>query len=141
MKKNQTIVLAIIVIVVLGGLVAWSLVQKPEVPFEEEEEELAEVFSMSAVVSSVDAVNSFLMVKPANQEGEVKVLVSETTRLIKLEFPFDPAHPPQEATFTPIQTEIEINNFQKGDNVFIKSKENIAGKTEFNNVDFIHILP
>jgi len=93
------------------------------------------------VVSSVDAVNSFLMVKPANQEGEVKVLVSETTRLIKLEFPFDPAHPPQEATFTPIQTEIEINNFQKGDNVFIKSKENIAGKTEFNNVDFIHILP
>ena len=86
MKKNQTIVLAIIVIVVLGGLVAWSLVQKPEVPFEkeEEEEELAEVFSMSAVVSSVDAVHSFLMVKPANQEGEVKVLVSETTRLIKL---------------------------------------------------------
>jgi len=143
MKKNQTIVLAIIVIIVLGGLVVWSLVQKPEVPFEEEEEEeeLAEVFSMSGVVSSVDVASSFLMVKPANQEGEVKVLVSETTRLIKLEFPFDPKNPPSEATFTPIETDVELSDFQQGDNIFIKVMENIAGKSEFGNVDFIHILP
>ena len=143
MKKNQTIVLAIIVIIVLGGLVVWSLVQKPEVPFEEEEEEeeLAEVFSMSGVVSSVDVASSFLMVKPANQEGEVKVLVSETTRLLKLEFPFDPKNPPSEATFTPIETDVELSDFQQGDNVFIKVMENIAGKSEFGNVDFIHILP
>ena len=145
MQKNQTIILVAIAIVIVGGIAGWSMFQKSGLPSGEEqtgeEETPAEAFSMSGVVSSVDVADSFLMVKPANQEGEVKVLVSETTRLLKLEFPFDPAHPPQEATFTPIQTEIEINNFQKGDNVFIKSKENIAGKTEFNNVDFIHILP
>ena len=148
MQKNQIIILVIIVIVVLGGLVVWSLVQQPAVPLEEEveveveeEEELAEVFSMSAIVSSVDVANNFLMVRPANQEEDVKVLIAETTRLIRLEFPFDPADPPAEATFTPTQTEIETADFRQGDNIFIKAKDNIAGKTEFGNVDFIHILP
>ncbi len=81
------------------------------------------------------------MVKPTNQESEVKVILSETTKLIKLELPFDPENPPQEATFTPTQTEIEISDFKARDDVFIKSKENIAGKTEFNKVDFIQLLP
>jgi len=30
---------------------------------------------------------------------------------------------------------------KEGDEIFIKTTENIAGKTEFSNVDFIHILP
>ncbi len=82
------------------------------------------------------------MVKPANQESEVKVIISETTSLIKLEFPFDPKNPPEPGTqFTPKQTEIKISGFKTGDNIFIKVKENIAGKTEFDNVDFIQILP
>jgi hypothetical protein len=53
----------------------------------------------------------------------------------------DPANPPAEATFTPIQTEIEISDFKAGDSIFVKTTENIAGKFEFNSVDFIHILP
>ena len=96
---------------------------------------------MSAVVSSVDAENNCLMVKPSNQENEVKVVLSETTKLVKLEFPFDPKNPPKEASFTPIQTEIDITGFEAGDHVFIKVKENISGKSEFDSVDFIHILP
>ncbi len=104
-------------------------------------EEIKEVFSLSAVVSRVDAENNFLMVKPAGEEKEVKIVISDATKLIKLEFPFDPKNSPKEATFTPKQTEIEISDFEDGDNIFIKAKENIAGKTEFNNVDFIHILP
>jgi len=81
------------------------------------------------------------MVKPVEEEKEIKVVLSDTTKLIKIEFPFDPANPPAEATFTPIQTAIEISDFQEGDNVFIKARENIAGKSTISNIDFVHILP
>jgi len=144
MKKNQIIILVILVILIFGGIIGWALVQKSKIPVGEEvtpEEEVEEVFSLSAVVLSVNAENNFLMVKPAGEEKEIRVVLSDTTKLIKLEFPFDPKNPPKEATFTPTQTEIKISDFKAGDNVFIKTTENIAGKTEFNNVDFIHILP
>ncbi len=145
MKKNQIIVLVVVVVLILVGIIGWNSVQKSKIPAGEEvtpeEEEVEEVFSLSGVVSSVNAENNFLMVKPAGEEKEVKVVLSDTTTLIKLEFPFDPANPPAEATFTPIQTEIEISDFKAGDNVFVKTTENIAGKSEFDDVDFIHILP
>ena len=145
MQKNQTVILIVIAIIILGGIVGWSMLQKSDLPSGEEqtqgEETPAEVYSMSAVVSSVDAVNGFLMVKPQTQEEEVKVMISEDTKLIKLEFPFDPKNPPAEAVFTPTETDVELSDFQQGDNLFIKVKENIAGKSEFGNVDFIHILP
>ena len=145
MQKNQTIVLIVIVIIILGGFIGWSMLKKSGLPSEEEqiqeEETPTEVFSMSAVVSSVDAANDLIMVKPQNQEEEVRVMISEDTKLIKLEFPFDPKNPPAEATFTPTATDVELSDFKQGDNVFIKVKENIAGKSEFDNVDFIHILP
>jgi len=144
MKKNQIIILVILVILIFGGIIGWALVQKSKIPVGEEvtpEEEVEEVFSLSAVVLSVNAENNFLMVKPAGEEKEIRVVLSDTTKLIKLEFPFDPKNPPKEATFTPTQTEIKISDFKAGDNVFIKTTENIAGKTEFDNVDFIHILP
>ncbi len=144
MKKNQIIILVIIVVLIFGGIIGWALVKKSKIPIGEEvtpEEEVEEKFSFTATVLSVDAENNFLMVKPTKEEKEIKVVLSDTTKLIKVEFPFDPTNPPEEATFTPIQTEIEISDFQEGDNVFIKAKENIAGKTEFDNVDFVHILP
>jgi len=145
MKKNQIIVLIVVIVLIFVGIIGWNSVQKPKIPAGEEvtpeEEKVEEVFSLSAVVLSVDAANNFLMVKPAGEEKEIKVVLSDTTKLIKLEFPFDPANPPAEATFTPIQTEIEISDFKAGDNVFIKTTENIAGKTAFDSVDFIHILP
>ena len=144
MKKNQIIILAVIVVLIFGGVIGWTLIQKGKIPSGEEitsKEEVEEVFSLSGIVSSVDAENNFLMVKPAGEEKEIKVVLSDTTKLIKMEFPFDPKNPPKEATFTPKQTEIEISDFKVGDNIFIKTAENIAGKTEFDNVDFIHILP
>lgn len=144
MTKNQITGIIIVIILIFGGVIVWALIQKEKLPSGEEttqEEEIKEVFSISSIVSSVDAENNFLMVKPANQENEVKVILSETTRLIRLEFPFDPENPPKEATFTPKQTEIEISDFTAGDNIFIKAKENIAGKSEITNIDFVHILP
>jgi len=143
MKKNQIIILVVVIILIFGGIIGWALVQKSKIPVGEKvtPEEVEEVFSLSAVVLSVNAENNFLMVKPAGEEKEIRVVLSDTTKLIKLEFPFDPKNPPKEATFTPTQTEIKISDFKAGDNVFIKTTENIAGKTEFNNIDFIHILP
>jgi len=143
MKKNQIIILVIVIVLIFGGIIAWSLVQKSKIPTGEEvtPEEVEEKFSFTATVLSVDAGGNFLMVKPVEEEKEIKVVLSDTTKLVKIEFPFDPKNPPKEATFTPKQTEIEISDFQEGDSVFIKAKENIAGKTEFDNVDFVHILP
>jgi len=144
MKKNQIIGIVVAVVLIFGGIIGWSLIQKEKIPSGEEvaqEEEVEEAFSLSGVVSSVDVENNFLMVKPVNQEKDVKVIVSETTKLVKLELPFDPKNPPKEATFSPKQTEIEISDFETGDDVFIKTKTNIAGKSEFDDVDFIHIMP
>ena len=105
MKKNQIIVLIILVVLIFGGIIGWALFQKAKILTEgvvSEEEEIEEIFSLSAIVSNVDAENNFLMVKPIGEEKEIKVVISETTKLIKLEFPFDPRNPPKEATFTPI---------------------------------------
>lgn len=144
MEKNQIIVLIVIVVLILGGIIGWTILREPEIPGEEiapNEEALEEIFSFTATVLSIDTGNNFLTVKPAKEEKEIKVVLSDTTKLIRVEFPFDPADPPEEASFTPEQTEIEISDFKVGDNIFIKAKENIAGKTEFDNVDFVHILP
>jgi len=143
MKKNQIIILVVVVVLILVGIIVWTMMPKGQVPPQEKvtPEKVEEVFSLSGVVSSVDVANNFLMVKPTGKENNVKVIISDTTKLIKLELPFDPAHPPAEATFTPKQTEITISGFKAGDSVFVKTTENIAGKTTFDNVDFIHILP
>jgi hypothetical protein len=145
MKKNQIIALVIVVVLIFGGIIGWALLQKGKMPLEKgvifEEEEAKEVFSMLAVVSSVDAENNFLVVKPTEEEKEIKVVLSEATKLIKFELPFDPKNPPKEAERALEQTEIEISDFEVGDTVLIKAKENIAGKSEFDKVDFIHILP
>jgi len=145
-KKNQIIGIVVAVVLIFGGVIGWTLIQKGKIPSGEEvgpgkEEKVEELFSFSGTVSSVDVENNFLMVKPANQETEVKVIISGTTKLIKFELPFDPKNPPKEATFTPKETEIKISDFKVGDNVFIKTISNIAGKNEFDDVDFIHILP
>ncbi len=144
MNKNQTIIIIIAMVLIFGGIIGWGLVQKSNISKKgtgQEQTETEEVLSLSAIVSSVDTANNFLMVIPAGQESDVKVILSETTKLIKLEFPFDPKNPPTGGTFTPTQTEIKISGFKQGDNVFIKVKKDIAGKTEFDSVDFIQILP
>jgi len=139
MKKNQIIILAVVIVLIIAGIIGWVLVQKSKIY--PKEEKIEEVFSLQAIVSSVDAENNFLMVKPTGEEKTVKVVLSDTTELIKLEFPFDQENAPREATFVPKETEIKISDFEVGDNVFIKTTKNIAGKSKFGNVDFIHILP
>jgi len=147
MKKNQIITIIVVIVLFFAGFIGWFLVEKNKIaPGENgQAEETKEILSLSAIVESVDQENGFLMVSSVDGTGELKIIVSETTDLIKLEFPFDPANPPanpsEETSFTPKQTPIELSDFKVGDNVFIKSKEDIVGKNELSNVDFIHILP
>ena len=150
MAKNQIIILGVVSVLILAWIISGALFQEEKLPTGEEvgpdtgeevEEVVGEVFSLSGKVASVSVANNFLMVKPTKQDKEVKVVVSDTTKLIKLEFPFDPANPPEGVALTATQTPIEISDFSEGDSIFIKTNENIAGKTEFNSVDFIHILP
>ena len=146
MTKNQKIVLVVLILIlIVGGIRYFSLLQKAKLPptikVPEEEKVSEEIFSLSAVVVSVNPENNFLIVKPAKEEKQIKVILSQDSRLTKLEFPFDPKNPPKEATFTPKKVDIKISDIKAGDNVFIKSLENIAGKTEFGDVDFIQVLP
>ena len=145
MQKNQIITIIVVVLLVFVGMVCWFLMQKDKISEngenEQEQERAEETFSLSAIVSSIDTEDSFLMVNPVNEEKEIKLVVSDTTKLIRVEFPFDPADPPEEGSFSPVQTEITLSDFQKGDNVFVKSKEDISGKIEISNIEFIHILP
>jgi len=145
MNKNQIIIIIVIVFLVFVWTVCWFLMQKDKIAENgengQEQERTEETFSLSAIVSSIDTENNFLMVNPVNEEKEIKIVVSDTTKLIRVEFPFDSADPPKEGSFSPVQTEITLSDFQEGDNVFVKSKEDISGKTEISNIDFIHILP
>lgn len=147
MKKNYFIVIAIIIILIIGGIVYFSFLLKEKAKFEGKsfktgEGIIEEVFSLSGMVLRVDIENNFLMVKPSGKEGQIKVILSETTKLIKLESSFSPENPPPPGTqFTPEQTEINLKDFKQGDDIFIKTLKNIAGKTEFDDVDFIQILP
>jgi len=143
MKKNKIIVIAAVVVIIIGGIVGWGLFQgkKLKTVIVQKVVEIQEVFLLSGTVSSVDAENNFLMVKPDNETKEIKVIVSEITKMTKLEFPFDPKNPPKEGTFTPKQTEIGISGFKVGDRIFVHSKEDIVGKKEFGKVDFIQISP
>ena len=143
MRKNHFIVIAIIIILILGGIVYFSFLLKEKAKFEGKsfktgEGIIEEIFSLSGVVLSADGANNFLMVKPSGKEGEIKVILSETTKLIKLETPFSPENPPPPGTqFTPEQAEITLKDFKEGDEIFIKTTQNIAGKTEFDDVEFI----
>lgn len=137
MTKNHFI--AIVVILAVGSVIYFSFFSKNKTsPTGETMPE--EIFSLSGTVSGVDAGNNFLTVKSA--ERELKVIISENTQLINLAAPFNSKNPPKPGTqFTPKETEVTLGDFKVGDEVFVKTKENIAGKTELDSVELIQILP
>jgi len=146
-KKNQIIILVIIAILILGGIIVWALLREkgiePSSPSQPPsgEEPTQQVFSLSGAILSINQEEKSLVVKPNDGGKEVKVILSDETRLEKLEVPpFDPKNPPKE-TITPKRVEIKITDFKTGNYVFVKAKGDIFGKTEFNDVEFVYILP
>ncbi len=148
MKKNHLVILTVVTIFVIGGAICSIFLLKAKLQsqggvFRTGAEE---IFSLSGIIASVDSENKFLMVKSTSGAvllgQDFKVMISESTKLIKLEATFDPKNPPKPGTqFTPKQTEITIGDFKEGDDVFIKSSDNIAQKTEISNVEFVQVQP
>lgn len=144
--KNQIIILVAVIILIFGGIIGWAIFQKLKLlPKEEgiseeevvpEVEEVEKVFSLTGVVSKVDIKNNFLMVIPTGEENEVKVIISEETKLFKVIYPSESGNP----EFATKRVEITIEDIKEGDQVFIKTNVNIAGKKEFDDVDYIEIL-
>jgi len=155
MKKNQIIISTIIIILIFGGIISWNLLYKEEIPvkelvsdkeeivFEEElqvplMEPAAEesVFGLTAWVLGVDAKNNFLIIKSERNKKELKVFVSDDTELIKRDLPDDL---PENGYFIFQDKKIKLSDFKEGDYIAITTSENIAGKTEFNNVINIRV--
>jgi len=153
MLKNTLIVLVIIIVIIVGGIIVFNFLQKEkaaptqesaveEEPSEESAESSKEIFSLSATVLSVDSENNFLMVKPKDQETEIKVILSEETKIKKLGVPSGTGSTSgQGGVFTPIEKYIEISDIRTGDKLFITTGTNIAGKSEFNDVKMIQVYP
>jgi len=157
MGKNKIIIIILLVLVV--GAVCYFIIlssNKGKNEFggkifttgegeEKKGEELGkseEVLSLSGKVSSVNNVGNFLMVKPAGKEDEVKVIISEMAKLIKLTVPFDEKNPlPPGTQFTPKEKEIKLSDFKTGDEILVLAKNDITGKTEVDNITLVQILP
>ena len=144
MKKNQIIFLILVLISISGGIIGWALIQKAKLPPGEKitpEEKAVEVFSLSGMISGVDTANNSLKVSQPKEGKEYKINLSQDTEIVRLKFPFDPANPPKEATFTPERIPITINDLKIGDSILVESNTNIYGKTEIDDVSRIQVLP
>lgn len=105
------------------------------------QETAKEIFSLAGVLSEVNEEENYLLVKKSGEEKEIKVILGKDTEIIQLKFPFDLKNPPKETSFTPERIPIKIGDLKKGDNVLIETRMNIAGKTEFDGVSRIQVLP
>lgn len=149
MSKTAIIVLVAVIVIVIGGIIVFNFVSHKEkiAPAEQavseenlvEKQEATEVTGLSATVLSVDVENNFLTVKPENQDKEIKVIISDGTEIIKLGFPKD--MPEHGGVFVPTEEKIDISGFNEGDQIYIRTTTNLAGKTELNDVEFIQVLP
>ncbi len=145
MAKNKIIIILVILVLISVAVFCFFFVKEKKNKFEGEsfttgESAITQTFSLSGKVASIDVKNGFLTVKTANEE--VKVIISDTTKLIKLEAPFSPDNPPPAGTqFVPEKKEINLSDFKEGDEVLVISQEDIGGKSEIDNVNLVQILP
>jgi len=147
--KIPLIVLVLILILIAGGIIYWSTLSKekhvitPPVEKEEifEEEELPETFTLNATISKINVKDNYLLVKPIEEEKEIKVILNEDTEITRLKFPFDPKNPPLKGTFTLEKEKISIDGLKVGDQILIKTNINIAGKKEFDDVIWLQVMP
>lgn len=143
LSKKILIILSIILILIVG-IISWIIFQEIEFPPKgevlEKEEAKEKNLSLIANISKIDSRKNILIVKPLKEEQELKVILSKNTEIIKLEFPFSLSSP-TEKEFTLKRSKIKISQLKEGDTIFIKTNKDISGKTEFNNVDSIEVLP
>ncbi|MFH1780942.1 MAG: hypothetical protein ABH841_02975 [Candidatus Nealsonbacteria bacterium] len=131
-SKRKILLICLSALLIIGGVFCFKYLNKTTV----------EEFNMSGKVLSVNASQSFLILKPMSKESEVKVFISKTTKLMKFEASFAKDNPPPPGTqFTPTKTEVSLGDLRQGDEIFLKSSKNILGKKNINDVEFIQVLP
>jgi hypothetical protein len=154
MKKRQIIL--VIVILLIIGIVIWIAFQKTKILSGIESKlnstsnsqlspeispaEGKEILFFSGQVSEINTQDNFLIIKPEKQEGTIKVVVGEDTKLTKISFSTTPN---KDGSFSPIETQIKLSGFKVNDRVYVKAKRNIAGKTEIgiDDIEYIQIYP
>lgn len=140
MKKNQIIILVVLVALIIGGIFYWTTPKKAKISPKEEviPEEIVteEVYSLSGIVSKVDVGNNFLMVIPTGEESEVKVIITGDTKIFKVV----PSTEEEGSELVTERVEITIEDIKEENQVFIKTKKNIADLKEFNDIDYIEVL-
>jgi len=146
--RTQLIASVLILILIIGGIIYWVSFIKERTgkapPIEGEiegEGELPETFTLNGIVSEVNAKDNYLLVKPIEEEKEIKVILNEDTEITRLKFPFDPKNPPLKGTFTLEKEKISIDGLKVGDQILIKTNINIAGKKEFDDVIWLQVMP
>jgi len=97
--------------------------------------------SLFGKISDIDSENHILTIQLAG-EKEVKIMISQETRLTKLTPPFSSDDSPLPGTqFIPEETEISFSDFEEGNDIYALSKEGVNGKSELNNIESVKILP
>jgi len=145
--KIQLIILILVVVFIIGGVIYWFSLpkEKKEIPpvKEEilEEEELPETFTLNAIILEINLKDNYLIVKPIEEEKEIKVILSEDTEITRLKFPFDPKNPPLKGTFELEKKKISIEDLKVGDQILLETTTNIAGKNEFDDVIWLQVMP
>jgi hypothetical protein len=139
LSKNKAILIGTAVVLIFAGI---CLVFKDQLRNFFKKAGPAQEFTLSGKILSIDAQNNLLTIKPANQGADIEVLINNSTKLTKLEAPFSDNNPPPPGTqFTPRPTEISISDLKLGDDIFLKSSENIFGKSKIDNIEFLKVLP
>ncbi|MDP2926677.1 MAG: hypothetical protein Q8N65_00855 [bacterium] len=146
-KSNpKVIVFVFLFVVALSGIAFFFLVRpgnpgQGQVEVFEPPSSRIEVFSLAAVISKIDIQRKLITVRHPTKDRDINVIVKDSSEIMKIEFPFDPANPPSQASFAPKYTKITINDLKPGNHALIESNENIYNKYEFDNVKSIQVLP
>ena len=154
--RNIIIGTIILMVLVFGGTIGWSLTQKQEIPAKEAvpEEEIPseenivsskeetpaeeEKFGLAAKILKVDIKNNLLIVEDLKDQRKLKINISDTTELIEIEIPKNAL---ETGRFVPIKTAIELSDFQEERIITVRTSESISGENDLDNVIWIHLYP
>lgn len=138
MGKKQITILIIVTALFFSGVAVWlsSLERTTIEPSIEPPEE--ERFGLTGWVLEVDIEDNFLVLKSEKDGIEIKAFLGENTELLKIERPTENLGDDYVVT---IKTPIELADFQRGDYISLRTRENIVGKREFSEIIQIHFYP
>lgn len=141
--KKRIIILVSVILLVFLGIAGWgalkmkSSLENQGSVLREGKIQGEEVLGLTGEVVKVDEKNNFLLVAPTKQDFYVKIILSENTKIAKVQLPIGTSTIPSAKS----SEGLKISDFKVGNKVFVKAGENIAGKSELSNIVSIQILP